>query len=98
MDRIERIRAALTAAFAPEVLQIDDESARHAGHSGAARGGHYRVLIVSDRFRRQPALQRHRHIYAALGDQMQSGIHAFAIQAWTPEEAAARATTTEPGS
>jgi BolA protein len=86
--RVARIRAALTAAFAPRHLVIEVESHRHAGHAGAADGrGHFRVEIVAGAFAGQPALARHRQVYAALGDLMQSDIHALSIQARTPEEA-----------
>ena len=88
VTRVEQIRAALTAAFAPLHLVIEDDSARHAGHAGAAGGrGHFRVEIVSAAFAGQPPLARHRLVYAALGDLMQTGIHALSIQARTPDEA-----------
>jgi BolA family transcriptional regulator, general stress-responsive regulator len=86
-ERIEAIRARLTAALAPEALAIEDESHRHAGHAGARDGrGHFRVRIVSATFARQAPLARHRAVYAALGDLMQTDIHALAIDARTPEE------------
>ena len=89
MSRTDRIREALTAAFAPQRLVIEDESHRHAGHAGAADGrGHFRVEIVSAAFAGLPPLARHRQVYAALGDLMQSEIHALSIHARTPDEAA----------
>ena len=85
--RVDQIRAALTAAFAPQHLVIEDESHRHAGHRGAATGlGHFRVEIVSAAFHGLPPLARHRQVYAALGGLMQTDIHALSIQARTPEE------------
>lgn len=88
--RVDRIRAALTAAFAPQHLVIEDESHRHAGHAGAAGGrGHFRVEIVANAFAGQPALARHRQVYAALDALMQSDIHALSIQARTPDEVTA---------
>ena len=87
MNRIDRIRAALEAALNPSQLQIGDDSELHAGHVGAGRGGHYRVEIIADAFRGKPPLARHRMVYAALADMMQSEIHALAISAHTPEEA-----------
>ena len=88
MTRVDRIRAALTAAFAPLHLVIEDESHLHAGHAGAATGrGHFRVEIVAAAFEGQPALARHRKVYAALGDLMASDIHALSIQARAPGEA-----------
>ena len=85
--RVDLIRNRLTAALAPEALDIEDESHRHAGHAGARDGrGHFRVRIVSVAFVGKSALARHRAIYAALGDLMQTDIHALAIDARTPEE------------
>lgn len=85
--RVDLIRSRLNAALAPDALDIEDESHRHAGHAGARDGrGHFRVRIVSAAFVGKSALARHRAIYAALGDLMQSDIHALAIDARTPEE------------
>ncbi|MFX6880658.1 BolA family protein, partial [Acinetobacter baumannii] len=77
MNRIERIRASLEAALRPTLLQIEDDSAQHVGHAGAAGGGgHYRVRIVAEAFMGKPALQRHRMVYEALGQLMGTAIHA----------------------
>lgn len=86
-ERVEMIRSRLTAALNPTELEIEDESHRHAGHAGARDGrGHFRVRIVSAAFTGKSALARHRAVYAALGDLMQTDIHALAIDARTPEE------------
>jgi BolA protein len=91
MDRVSWIESTLRQAFAPQHLRIEDESARHAGHAGAASGGgHFRVLIVSEAFRGQTPVQRHGAVYAALGTAMQSDIHALALRTLTPEEWARR--------
>ncbi|GAA0706805.1 BolA family protein [Dokdonella soli] len=85
--RIEQIRARLAAELAPLELEVEDESHRHVGHAGARDGrGHFRVRVVSAAFRGQAPLARHRAVYAALGDLMQTDIHALAIDARTPEE------------
>ncbi|MCC8361737.1 BolA family transcriptional regulator [Lysobacter sp. A6] len=87
-SRVDRIRDALQAAFAPQSLQVVDDSARHAGHVGARDGrGHFDVDIVSDAFAGLMPLARHRKVYAALGEMMQTDIHALSIKARTPEEA-----------
>ena len=82
-----KIRECL-AALEPVSLDLVDESARHAGHAGAAPGGqtHWRLSIVSPRFAGQPTVARHRMIYQALGGLMQHPIHALAITARSPEE------------
>ncbi|MEW6168010.1 MAG: BolA family protein [Pseudomonadota bacterium] len=89
MSRVERIRAMLQQAFAPDALQIEDQSHLHAGHAGGATGkGHFRVDIVAAAFEGMTPLQRHRAVYAALHKLMQTDIHALSVGARTPEEAA----------
>jgi BolA family transcriptional regulator, general stress-responsive regulator len=84
------IRARLTEALVPERLEIEDESARHAGHAGARPEGesHFRVVIVAAAFEGRSRVERQRLVFAALGDLMRTDIHALSIQALTPAEAA----------
>jgi BolA protein len=87
--RVEKIRARLQIALAPTSLDIVDESHKHAGHEGARDGrGHFAVSIVSAAFAGELPLARHRRVYAALGELMQTDIHALSIQARTPQEPA----------
>lgn len=80
-DRVERIRERLAAALRPRALEVIDESALHAGHAGARDGrGHFRVRIDAPALNQLPRLAAHRRIYAALGDMMQTDIHALAIE------------------
>lgn len=77
----------LRAKFSPEQLEIIDDSGRHAGHAGARGGGHLQVRIVARAFAGMNALQRHRAVYDALGEEMKSGkLHALAINASAPGE------------
>ncbi|AOJ01676.1 MULTISPECIES: BolA family protein [Burkholderia] len=85
-ERIALIETRLSAALAPESLDVRDDSAQHAGHAGAVAGGHYTVTIVSAAFAGKTRVARHRLVYDALADAMQRGIHALAIVAYTPEE------------
>jgi BolA family transcriptional regulator, general stress-responsive regulator len=86
-SRVADIRARLEAAFEPDLLEIVDESHRHAGHAGARDGrGHFVVRIVSDRFVGIKPLARHRMVYAALGTLMQTDIHALSVVALHPGE------------
>ena len=88
MTRIERIREAL-AALQPVTLDVVDDSHKHAGHEGARDGrGHFTVRIVSPVFAGKAPLARHRAVYAALGEMMQTDIHALAIEAKAPGEVA----------
>lgn len=85
--RAAEIRARLEVAFAPDVLEIIDESHRHAGHAGAKDGrGHFAVKIVSARFVGTKRLERHRMVYSALGSLMQTDIHALSVNALCPDE------------
>lgn len=79
------IRARL-AALEPRRLDIEDDSALHAGHAGAKEGGHFRLTIVSRQFSGQSRVARHRMVYQALGPLMQRGIHALALQTLAPDE------------
>lgn len=81
------------AALNPESLAITDDSAAHAGHSGAQPGGdtHWSVAIVSRSFEGKPTIARHRMVYAALGDLMNNPIHALQIDARSPAEVRAPA-------
>jgi BolA protein len=86
-DRSAMIRARLVEALHPDTLEIIDESARHAGHAGAASGGgHFIVQIVSAAFAGKNLIQRHRLVYDAVNDIMHTEIHALSIQAKTPDE------------
>lgn len=88
MTRVERIREALVV-LQPVTLEVVDDSHRHAGHEGARDGrGHFTVRIVSPVFAGKAPLARHRAVYAALGEMMQTDIHALAIEASTPDEGA----------
>ena len=86
-DRTEMIRNRLEQALHPDSIEITDDSAKHAGHAGAASGGgHFLVNIVSDAFADKNPIQRHRLVYEAVDDMMHSHIHALSITARTPEE------------
>lgn len=83
----ETIKQKLNEALKPELVEIIDNSAAHAGHAGAQQGGgHYNVTIVSDSFTGKTLVQRHQLIYQVLGDMMKEEIHALGINALTPSE------------
>ena len=84
-QRVAVIESRLRSALQPSELQVIDESHKHAGHAGARDGrGHFAVRIVSVAFAGKPPLARHRLVYAALGELMQTDIHALSIQAEPP--------------
>jgi BolA family transcriptional regulator, general stress-responsive regulator len=75
------------AALAPIVLEIDDDSAAHAGHAGAAGGGgHFSLLIVSEQFAGMTRLARHQRVLDRVADLLPHPIHALSIRALAPEE------------
>ena len=83
--RLQKIESRLRSVFTPTELLVEDDSHLHAGHAGARDGkGHFRVFIVAAAFAGKPTIQRHRLIYNALADLMQSDIHALSIDARVP--------------
>ncbi len=86
-DRTALIRARLEQRFAPLELDVRDDSEAHRGHADARDGrGHFSVRIVAPAFAGHGRLERHRMIYAALGELMQKDIHALGISALAPDE------------
>ncbi len=93
-DRAAWLAEELRRGFAPDHLEIEDESHRHRNHPGArGGGGHFRALIVSAAFRGLSPVARQRAVYAHLGDAMRSTIHALALRTLTPEEWAAESSS-----
>jgi len=89
MSMTDAIRSKLTAAFSPIDLVVEDESARHEGHSGHRHGGetHFNVRIVSPAFTGLSRVERQRRVYAALADEMKNRIHALALTTLAPGDA-----------
>lgn len=87
-SRAARLEATLRQAFAPAELRVQDDSAHHAGHSGARPGGetHYSVLVVSEAFRGLSRVARSRAAHEALAAEFAGGLHALALTLRTPEE------------
>jgi BolA protein len=88
MTRVEKIQQALVEKLAPSHIDIYDDSASHAGHAGvrASGGGHFYATIVSSTFEGRTLIRRHQLVYEALGELMQTDIHALSIKAFTPSE------------
>lgn len=79
--RIDLIRERLQSALQPTHLEVIDESHLHIGHAGARDGrGHFRVRITSPLLAELRPLERHRKIYAALGELMETDIHALSVE------------------
>lgn len=89
---MENVAATITqlleTAIKPMILEVVDDSAKHAGHAGARPGGqsHFSVMIVSGKFEGMARVARHRLVYDALNPLFGEGLHALAITAKTPGE------------
>ena len=90
--RAARMRARITERFAPQRLELDDESARHAGHAGVREAGgaggetHYALLVVSEAFAGLSRVQRSRLVHEALDTEFRGGLHAMSLTLRTPSE------------
>ena len=92
MSRKERIETALIAAFQPDMLVVDDDSARHAGHAGVAGrdeahghagfGGetHFNVAMQTAKFDGMNRVARSRAVHEALAAEFEGGLHALALK------------------
>jgi BolA protein len=80
MTLIEEITARLQV-LKPITLNIEDESALHAGHKGNGGGGHFKLTISSEKFNELTQLARHRMIYDLVNDLIPTRVHALSIQA-----------------
>lgn len=93
----QSIETKLQDVFAPQRLEVINESHLHAGHHHEVSGQsvtydgtgetHFRVRVVSDRFSGMSRLERHRSVNTLLTDELNSGLHALAIETAAPGEA-----------
>ena len=84
------IQEKLNAAFSPQALEVVNDSHHHAHHHSSPNTGesHFSVIVVSPAFAGKSRLERHRMVNAALADELSGKIHALAVTALTPEDAA----------
>jgi BolA protein len=84
----EAIHQKLSSAFAPTRLEIEDDSARHAGHAGASPAGesHFNVTIESAAFAGTGKVARQRMVYRALAAELAGPLHALSVKALAPGE------------
>lgn len=86
-ERVAHIRERLREGLGADEIAVADESHKHIGHPGARSGlGHFAVRVRSPAFAGKSMLERHRLVYEALGDMMQTDIHAVSIRALAPDE------------
>jgi len=93
MGIADTMRDKLSAAFAPSLLVVQDDSARHAGHSGAMRADgsqgetHFSIRIVSAKFAGLSRVERQRRVYDILSQELAGQVHALSLTALSPAEA-----------
>ncbi len=87
MHPVEQAMRERLASLEPVRLELRDESGQHVGHGGwrPSGGSHWQLTIVSEAFRGQSVVARHRMVYEALGDLMKRDIHALKIEALPPD-------------
>jgi BolA protein len=75
-------------ALKPSLLEVEDESHRHHGHSGWREGGetHFRVRVVAEAFSGKSRIERHRMVNALVAEELRERVHAFALEARAPGE------------
>ncbi|KAL4562898.1 hypothetical protein LXL04_026929 [Taraxacum kok-saghyz] len=90
LSRASRIKSKLQSVLEARILEVEDVSYQHAGHAAVkdnANETHFNVKVVSGKFDGQNLVKRHRMVYDALSDELESGLHAISIVAKTPKEA-----------
>ena len=89
LSRTSRIKKLLTEQFAPDLVNLTDESSRHEGHAGARPGGetHYALQLVSPVFEGMSRVARQRLVYHTLREEFDTGLHALTLDLKTPAEA-----------
>ncbi|WP_413586965.1 BolA family protein [Bdellovibrio sp. HCB274] len=83
MNREAIIFEALTSAFSPSVLEIENESHMH---SGTCSETHYKVLLVSPMFEGKSRIDRQRAVNDVLKEEFNKGLHALTQKVLTPAE------------
>ena len=89
LSRAARMTSMLEQRFAPAIVSVTDDSARHRGHAGASPEGqtHYRIQVVSDAFAGLSRIDRQRLVNGLLRDEFETGLHALSLDLKTRAEA-----------
>jgi BolA protein len=89
MSMKARIESKLREAFAPDVLEVVDESERHRGHAGWREGGetHFRVHMVAAAMAGKSRIERQRAVNRCLADELSTTVHALAMDLRGPDDA-----------
>ena len=86
MDIGNKIEKKLGEQLEIHHIEIKDFTGRHLNHKQHDGGFHLEAIIVSDSFIDKTLIDRHKIIYAALGELLKHEIHAFSMKTLTPEE------------
>ncbi|WP_435641962.1 BolA family protein [Micavibrio aeruginosavorus] len=88
MGMTEIIEEKLRSALNPEILEVVNESALHAGHAGHDGSGdsHFRIRVVSVAFEGVSRVERQRRVYSILQSEISKQIHALSMTLNTPAE------------
>lgn len=83
-----QMKAKLESRFSPEFIEINDDSGKHKGHSGASEAGesHFTIKIVTAAFLGVNRVGRQRLVMSALADELAGPVHALSIKALAPGE------------
>ncbi|KAI8910386.1 bola-like protein-domain-containing protein [Gorgonomyces haynaldii] len=86
----QSIHRKLTEQLKPSFLEINDDSHRHRNHAAMkglnASETHFRLVVVSDRFKDLKLVQRHQLVYQILDQEIKDGVHALQMTCKTPQE------------
>ena len=78
------IEKKLVDGLAPVHMQVDNESHMH--NVPDAAESHFKLVLVSEAFAGQRAVQCHQRVYQLLAEELRTGVHALAIHTYTPEQ------------
>lgn len=81
MSKRQQIEDRLRSAFAPDMLEVVDDTESHRGHAGFTEGveSHFNVTIRAPAFKDMNRIARHRAVHGALGPELIASIHALAL-------------------
>jgi BolA protein len=82
----EKIESIMRETLFATHIEIEDESWKHAGHASAGTGGHFQMIVVSEKFEGVNLINRNRLVFDLLKEMMENEIHALSIRAKTPNE------------
>ncbi len=88
MSMKSQIESKLTEEFAPDSLDVIDESEDHRGHGGWREGGetHFRVRMIAAAMAGQSRVSRQRAVNKCLAEELASTVHALAMELKAPGE------------